>query len=54
LIGSNDDWQHTILGGVITRNQIDDIQNSGRSGNPFESAMIADLASNGTAIVSAK
>ena len=22
LIGSNDDWQHTIIGGVITRNQV--------------------------------
>jgi hypothetical protein len=29
LIASNDDWQTTILGGVITTNQVNDIQNSG-------------------------
>ena len=54
LIGSNDDWQHTILGGVITRNQLADIQNSGHApANPFESAIIADLPpGNYTAIVS--
>jgi len=53
LIGSNDDWQHTIIGGVITRNQVGDIQNSGHApANPFESAIIADLPpGNYTAIV---
>jgi predicted outer membrane repeat protein len=54
LIGSNDDWQHTIIGGVIPRNQVTDIQNSGHApANPFESAIIADLPpGNYTAIVS--
>jgi hypothetical protein len=54
LIGSNDDWQHTIIGGVIPRNQVGDIQNSGHApANPFESAIIADLPpGNYTAIVS--
>ena len=53
LIGSNDDWQHTIIGGVITRNQVVDIQNSGHAPtNPVESAIIADLPpGNYTAIV---
>ena len=53
LIGSNDDWQQTIIGGVITGNQVFDIQNSGHAPtNPFESAMIADLPpGNYTAIV---
>ena len=53
LIGSNDDWQHTIIGGVITRNQVTDIQNSGHApANPSESAIIADvLPGNYTAIV---
>jgi N-acetylneuraminic acid mutarotase len=54
LIGSNDNWQHTTIGGVITRNQVGDIQNSGHAPtNPFESAIIADLPpGNYTAIVS--
>ena len=44
LIGSNDDWQTTILGGVITGNQVNDIQNSGHAPtSPSESAIIADL-----------
>jgi len=53
LIGSNDDWQQTIIGGVITRSQVADIQNSGHApANPFESAIIADLPpGNYTAIV---
>jgi N-acetylneuraminic acid mutarotase len=53
LIGSNDDWQHTIIGGVITRNQVADIQNSSHApANPSESAIIADLPpGNYTAIV---
>jgi hypothetical protein len=53
LIGSNDDWRHTIIGGVITRNQVADIQNSGHAPtDPSESAIIADLPpGNYTAIV---
>ena len=53
LIASNDNWQHTIIGGIITRGQVLDIQNSGYApGDPSESAMIADLpAGNYTAIV---
>jgi hypothetical protein len=53
LIGSNDDWQHTIIGGVITRNQVADIQNSGHTPtDPSESAIIAELPpGNYTAIV---
>jgi len=53
LIGSNDDWQHTIIGGVITSSQVADIQSSGHApANPFESAIIADLPpGNYTAIV---
>jgi hypothetical protein len=53
LIGSNDDWQHTIIGGVITANQVPDIRNSGLApADPSESAIIAELpAGNYTAIV---
>src|SRR4029077_20870052 len=53
LIASNDNWQHTIIGGIITRNQVDDIMNSGYApGDGRESAIIADLpAGNYTAIV---
>jgi hypothetical protein len=53
LIGSNDDWQTTIVGGVITRNQVSDIQNSGLAPTEAsESAIIADLQpGNYTAIV---
>ena len=53
LIASNDDWQHTIIGGIITQDQVQDIINSGRApGNLLESAIIADLpAGNYTAIV---
>jgi hypothetical protein len=53
LIGSNDDWQHTIIGGVITPNQVADIQNSGHAPtDPSESANIAELPpGNYTAIV---
>jgi hypothetical protein len=53
VIGSNDDWQHTIIGGVITQNQVADIQNSGHAPtDPSESAIIAELPSgNYTAIV---
>jgi hypothetical protein len=53
LIASNDNWQHTIIGGVITRGQVADIQNSGHAPtDPSESAIIAELPpGNYTAIV---
>jgi hypothetical protein len=53
LIASNNTWLHTIIGGIITSNQVRDIQNSGHApGDPRESAIIADLpAGNYTAIV---
>ena len=53
LIASNDDWQHTIIGGIITTNQVSAIQNSGHAPTqPSESAIIAELpAGNYTAIV---
>jgi hypothetical protein len=53
LIASNDNWQHTIVGGIITRNQAVDIRNSGYApGDGRESAIIASLpAGNYTAIV---
>ena len=53
LIGSNDNWQTTIIGGIITSNQVSDIQNSGHVPTAAsESAIIANLApGNYTAIV---
>jgi len=53
LIASNDNWQNTILGGIINRNQVVDIQNSGHAPTEAtESAIIADLQpGNYTAIV---
>jgi hypothetical protein len=53
LIGSNDNWQTTIIGGIITSNQVSAIQNSGHAPTEAsESAIIADLApGNYTAIV---
>jgi len=53
LIASNDNWQHAIIGGIITSNQVQDIQNSGHApGNTSESAIIANLPpGNYTAIV---
>ncbi len=53
LIASNDNWTHTIIGGIITSNQFRDIINSGYVPNDTrESAIIADLpAGNYTAIV---
>jgi hypothetical protein len=52
LIGSNDNWQHTIIGGIITSDQRGDIRNSGYApSDPRESAIIAELAAgNYTAI----
>ena len=44
LIASNDNWQTTVIGGIITGNQVSDIQNSGYApGDGRESAIIADL-----------
>jgi hypothetical protein len=53
LIASNDNWQTTIIGGIITHDQVQEIQNSGHTpGDGRESAIIADLpAGNYTAIV---
>ena len=53
LIASNNDWQTTIIGGIITHNQVQDILNSGHTpGDARESVIIADLpAGNYTAIV---
>jgi hypothetical protein len=53
LIGSNDDWQTTIIGGIITQNQVQDIINSGHAPTDgMESAIIGTLpAGNYTAIV---
>src|SRR5262245_21062369 len=53
LIASNDNWQHTIIGGIITRNQVAAIRASGHApGDPRESAIIGDLPpGNYTAIV---
>ena len=44
VIGMNDDWQTTQIGGVITANQVADIQASGLApSDPAESALIATL-----------
>ena len=53
LIASNDNWQNTIIGGIITSDQRADIRNSGLApGDRRESAIIADLSpGNYTAIV---
>jgi plastocyanin len=53
LIASNDNWQTTIVGGIITHDQVQEILNSGQAPtDPGESAIIADLpAGNYTAIV---
>jgi hypothetical protein len=53
LIASNDNWQTTIIGGIITHDQGSDIQNSGHApGDARESAIIASLPpGNYTAIV---
>src|SRR5437667_10379384 len=45
LIASNDNWQTTIIGGIITSNQVSDIQSSGHAPTAAsESAIIANLA----------
>jgi hypothetical protein len=53
LIASNDDWQTTIIGGIIAHSQVQQIVNSGHAPmDPRESAIIANLpAGNYTAIV---
>ena len=53
LIASNDNWQHTIIGGIITSDQVHDIMASGHAPtDPSESAIIATLQpGNYTAIV---
>jgi plastocyanin len=53
LIASNDNWQTTVIGGIITTNQVSAIQNSGHAPTqPSESAIIATLQpGNYTAIV---
>jgi len=53
LIGFNNDWQHTVIGGIITHDQVQDIINSGHApSDSLESAIIADLPpGNYTAIV---
>jgi hypothetical protein len=44
LIASIDNWQTTIIGGIITRDQVSDIQNSGLAPAAVsESAIIANL-----------
>ena len=44
LIASNDNWQHTIIGGIIMADQVRDIRNSGHAPmDPRESAIIAEL-----------
>jgi hypothetical protein len=53
LIASNNNWMATIIGGIITNNQVHDIQASGYApGDALESAILAELpAGNYTAIV---
>ena len=53
LIASNDNWPNTIIGGIITENQVRDILNSGLApGQRSESAIIATLPpGNYTAVV---
>ena len=53
VIASNDNWQHTIIGGIITSDQVQAIMDSGHAPtDPTESAIIATLpAGNYTAIV---
>jgi len=53
LIASNNDWQTTVIGGIITSDQVSAIENSGHAPTePSESAIIATLQpGNYTAIV---
>jgi hypothetical protein len=44
LIASNDNWMTTVLGGIITSDQVGDIRDSGHAPtDPSESAIIATL-----------
>src|SRR5205814_8661414 len=44
LIASNNNWQQTATGGIITSNQVQDIQNSGHApADAIDSAIIATL-----------
>ena len=44
LIARNDNWQTTVIGGIITMDQVMDIRDSGHAPRqPSESAIIADL-----------
>jgi sugar lactone lactonase YvrE len=56
LIGTNDNWQTTQIGGVITADQVNEIQNSGLAPrDPAESVIIASLQPGGyTGIVRGK
>jgi uncharacterized protein GlcG (DUF336 family) len=56
LIASNDNWQTTQIGGIISSDQVSAIQNSGLAPNqPSESAIIATLPpGNYTAVVRGK
>jgi hypothetical protein len=53
LIASNNNWQTTVIGGIITSDQVSAIQSSGHAPTqPSESAIIATLQpGNYTAIV---
>src|SRR5882762_1113328 len=53
LIASNDNWQTTVIGGIIGSDQVSAIQNSGHApSQPSESAIVATLPpGNYTAIV---
>src|SRR5205823_6359467 len=45
LIASNDNWQTTIIGGIITQDQVQDIMNTGLApGDQRESAIIGVLS----------
>ena len=56
LIASNDNWQTTVIGGIITKDQVKNIQNSGHAPTQAsESAITATLPpGNYTAIVRGK
>src|SRR5262249_48012732 len=44
LIASNNNWQTTVIGGIITSDQVSAIQNTGHApAQPSESAIIATL-----------
>ena len=55
LIASSDNWRITVIGGIITTNQVGDVTASGLApADGRESAIIADLpAGNYSAIVRA-